>query len=55
MAIRDIIRAFRRDESGANATEYALLIALVAFLSVAAWDGIGSSLKRIFETITAVL
>jgi len=55
MAFRDLFRRFRRDQSGATAVEYALLIGLVAFLSVTAWDGIGVSLRRVFETITAAL
>ena len=34
---------------GATATEYALLIALVAGLSIAVWTGIGDSLAKIFQ------
>ena len=55
MALRAFIRRLRHDQSGATATEYALLIGLIAFISVTAWDGIGRSLRRIFETITAAL
>jgi Flp pilus assembly pilin Flp len=47
--------AFARQRSGATSVEYALLIALVAGLSFAAWMGIGDGLKNIFEYITTVL
>ena len=50
-----ILHDFTRDRGGATATEYALLIALVAFLSVAALGGIGDSLKSIFQYITTHL
>lgn len=35
-----------RDESGASAVEYGLIVALVAVLLVAALDGMGSSLSQ---------
>jgi Flp pilus assembly pilin Flp len=50
-----VLHRFARAQCGATATEYALLIALISFLSVAAWMGIGDGLKNIFEYITAVL
>jgi Flp pilus assembly pilin Flp len=53
-----LINAFRRlgrDRGGASTVEYALLIGLVAFISVTAWDGIGVSLRRIFEYINTYL
>lgn len=55
MRFLNVLRQFGRDRSGANATEYALLIGLVAFISVTAWDGIGVSLRRIFEYINTYL
>ena len=55
MRLIALLTKFRREKAGAAATEYALLIALVAFLSVTAWDGIGGSLKKIFEHITGYL
>jgi len=50
-----VLSKLRRERAGATATEYALLIGLVAFLSVTAWEGIGASLKKIFEHITTFL
>lgn len=55
MFLHSLFHRFRRDQSGATATEYALLIALVAFLSVTAWDGIGSTVRKVFEAVTAAL
>jgi len=55
MRLQTSLRNFARDRRGATAVEYALLIALIAFLSVAAWAGIGDSLKSIFEYITTFL
>lgn len=55
MSLRNLFHRFRHDQLGATATEYALLIALVAFLSVTAWDGIGSSVRKVFEAVTAAL
>ncbi len=55
MELRTLLKRFRGDEAGATAVEYALLIGLVAFLSVTAWDGIGTSLRRIFEMVTAAI
>jgi len=55
MSLRNLLQRFNRDESGATAVEYALLIALVAFVSVTAWDGIGSTVRKVFEAVTAAL
>ena len=49
------LTTFARQRSGATSVEYALLIALISFLSVAAWMGIGDGLKAVFEQITGVL
>jgi Flp pilus assembly pilin Flp len=50
-AMRRILAYFCRAEHGATAVEYALLIGLIALLSVAAWTSIGNALKKIFEYI----
>ena len=55
MSFRNQFRRLCHDESGATATEYALLIGLVAFLSVTAWDGIGVTVRKVFEAVTAAL
>ena len=55
MRFQAILRKFARDRGGATATEYALIIALIAFLSVAALGGIGDALKSIFQYINGFL
>lgn len=55
MRILALLGKFARARRGATSTEYALLIALISFLSVAAWMGIGDGLKAVFEHITSVL
>lgn len=50
-----VLIRFARARCGATSTEYALLIALISFLSVAAWMGIGDGLKAVFEQITSAL
>ncbi len=55
IAMRRTLSLFGRDESGATAVEYALLIALVAFLSALVLGGIGDGLKTIFQKVTAHL
>ena len=41
-----------RDDSGASALEYGLLVALVAVLAVAGLDAVGSSLSDTVTTAT---
>jgi Flp pilus assembly pilin Flp len=55
MRLLPSLRKLRHDEGGATATEYALLIGCVAFICLFAWDGIGASLRRIFEYINTYL
>lgn len=53
--MRVLLKRFLRDLRGTTAVEYALLIGLIALVSVAAWIGIGDALKRIFEQIVKSL
>ena len=55
MSLRHFLNQFRRDVSGATTTEYAFLIGLVSFLCVTAWDGIGATVRKVFEAVTAAL
>jgi len=43
------IVAFLRDEEGAAAIEYALLLVMVAIVIIAAGSAIGPAVKKIFE------
>jgi len=44
-----------RDESGATAIEYGLLVALIAIAMIAALTTTGTSLAGVFDTITTTM
>ncbi|MCW5771880.1 MAG: Flp family type IVb pilin [Rhodospirillaceae bacterium] len=43
------------DERGTTAVEYALLIGLIALVSVTAWTAIGDALKAVFQQLVKAL
>jgi pilus assembly protein Flp/PilA len=47
--------AFARDEQGPTATEYAVLLALIVLVAVAAIHGIGSRVFNLYTAINAVM
>jgi len=47
----ELINRFVREEQGADATEYALMLGLVALAIIGAVVGLGSSLKTAFNNI----
>jgi pilus assembly protein Flp/PilA len=49
------LRAFRRDETGQDLLEYALLVGLIALVCVVAVTAAGNSVSRIFGAIAASL
>ena len=49
------LRAFVRDDSGQDLLEYALLIGLIALVTVLAVTNAGSEVNRIFTAIAASL
>ncbi|HET9639889.1 MAG TPA: Flp family type IVb pilin [Allosphingosinicella sp.] len=49
------LRHLLRDESGATAIEYGLLLALLAIAMLAALSRLGFTLVGLFETIAAAL
>lgn len=50
-----LLRHLHRDERGATAIEYGLLIALLAIAMLAALSRVGLSLAGVFETIAGFL
>ncbi len=52
MTIIAHLRALMRDESGQDLLEYALLVALIALISVAAITTTGTSVQSIFQQIS---
>ena len=57
--MRNVIRRFRRDKSGATAVEYSLVVAIVAVSAIAGMDAFGGSLvdmlDHISQTINSVI
>jgi pilus assembly protein Flp/PilA len=51
----DLIKYFRRDERGATATEYALLIVFVALAVAAGASTLGTGISNLFSQIGAQL
>ena len=49
------LRKMLRNDSGQDLLEYALLVALIALVAVAAITTTGSNVKTIFENITTAL
>ena len=50
-----VLKALLRDERGATAIEYGLLLALLAIAMLAALSRLGFTLTSLFETIAAAL
>jgi pilus assembly protein Flp/PilA len=49
------IRNFFKDESGASAVEYGLLVALIAVVIISAVTAVGTSLKGTFNTAASAI
>jgi Flp pilus assembly pilin Flp len=50
-----VVRAFWREEEGQDLLEYALLIALIALVSVLAVTSAGQKVQTIFNTIAGAI
>jgi pilus assembly protein Flp/PilA len=55
MALFTQMRAFAKDDSGQDLLEYALLVGLIALVTVLAVTNSGSEVNRIFTSIAASL
>ncbi len=51
----NILKKFRKDESGATAIEYGLIAALVSVAAIGALTAMGTSLTTMFTTVSAAL
>jgi pilus assembly protein Flp/PilA len=40
-----LLNKFRRNQSGATAIEYGLIVALMSIVSIVAWQNIGTNMK----------
>jgi len=55
MALVNRVRSFVRDDSGQDLLEYALLVGLIALVTVLAVTNAGSQVNRIFTAIATSL
>ena len=53
--MKEMVRRFFTEESGQGMTEYALILALVSIVAIAALVLMGDSIKEIFTDITTSL
>ena len=53
--MRDVLRRFTRDKSGATTVEYSLVVALVAISTIAGMDAFGDSLMDMLAHISQTL
>ena len=52
--MRTLVRFFK-DDSGASAAEYAVLLALICILLIAAATTLGQEISAVFNTVTTAL
>jgi Flp pilus assembly pilin Flp len=48
-----VLRRFRRDDSGQDLIEYALLVSLVALVAVGAVSNVGTTIRDVFWNVIA--
>ena len=53
--MKNLVSRFLKDESGATAIEYGLIAAGISIVIITAVNGIGSTLKTNFESISTSL
>ncbi|MBK1666799.1 Flp family type IVb pilin [Rhodovibrio sodomensis] len=53
--MRNFIKTFARDESGATAIEYALIAALIAVAIVGAATAVGTDISGLFNSVSSEL
>jgi len=52
---KNVFMRILKDESGATAIEYALIVALVSIFAIGAYQAVGTSLTNFFNGISGVL
>ncbi len=53
--MRNFLKTFRQDESGATAIEYGLIAALIAVVIITGVTAVGTSLSATFATLSTSL
>ncbi|MES3032389.1 MAG: Flp family type IVb pilin [Gemmatimonadota bacterium] len=51
--LRNVLRAFVKDESGATMVEYAVMVALIAAICIAVITTLGQKANNAFSTVNA--
>jgi pilus assembly protein Flp/PilA len=51
----ETIKNFIKDESGASAVEYGLLVALIAVVLIAAVSALGTSISQVFSRVSTTM
>ena len=51
----NLVKSFVRDEEGATATEYAVMLALIIVISLAAISALGTKVSDIFVDVEAAM
>ena len=49
--VRDVMYRFGRDDEGASLVEYAILVALIAIVAIAAVQSLGNGITQVFQNI----
>jgi len=53
--LKNLVQSFIRDEEGATATEYAVMLALIIVISLAAISALGTKVSDIFVNVEAAM
>ncbi len=53
--ITNLVKSFIRDEEGATATEYAVMLALIIVISLAAISALGTKVSDIFVDVESAM
>jgi pilus assembly protein Flp/PilA len=53
--VKEVVKCFLRDESGATAIEYGLIAAGIAVAIISVLNGLGSKLKTTFTSVSTAL
>ncbi|MCB9853381.1 MAG: Flp family type IVb pilin [Phycisphaerales bacterium] len=54
-SVTNLVKSFIRDEEGATATEYAVMLALIIVISLAAISALGTKVSDIFVDVEAAM